>query len=372
MPTSFLRLSTAALILLAAAPAARSQEVFSKIDSISAAVEEARKKYGVPGISVAVFRDFHLEWAQGYGVANLDTKQPVDAFSLFQAASISKPVAASAAMRLVEEHHLALDRNVNEYLTSWKLPENDLTKATPVNLKHLMSHTGGLTIHGFGGYAAGEPVPTVPQVLDGAKPANSEAVRVTVAPGTKYEYSGGGYTILQLLMSDVTHLAFPELMKTMVLDRAGMRFSTYEQPLPPALVKHATAGHDKGKVIAGERHTYPEMAAAGLWTTPSDLARFAMSIQRSRLGLPDGLLSKEMAVLMTTPFIPGSYGLGFELLRPADKEKRFFGHTGGNAGYRCMLLATLNGGSGVVVMTNGDEFKAVSEIVGAVVTAYGW
>ena len=362
--------STALLIL--AVTAAPAQDAHARADAISTAVEAALSKHLVPGVSVAVFRDFQLEWARGYGVANLSSKQPVDTLTLFQAASISKPVTALAAMRLVQDRQLNLDRNVNDYLTGWRLPENEFTKATPVTLRHLMSHTGGLTVHGFGGYAQGEAVPTISQVLDGQKPANSSPVRVTVAPGTKFDYSGGGYTILQLILTGVTHVSFPELMRAMVLDRVGMRFSTYSQPLPASLQKFATAGHEKGKVIAGERHTYPEMAAAGLWTTPSDLARFAMAIQKARLGLPDAILSKELAGLMTTPFIPGSFGLGFELLRPNDPEKRFFGHTGGNAGYRCMLLATLNGGNGVVVMTNGEEFEAVSEIVNAAVAAYGW
>jgi CubicO group peptidase (beta-lactamase class C family) len=275
-------------------------------------------------------------------------------------------------MRLVQDKRLSLDRNINDYLLSWKLPENELTHSTPVTLRHLMSHTAGLTVHGFQGYAQGEAIPTLQQVLDGQKPANSEPVRVTVAPGTKFEYSGGGYTILQLLLMDVTHLPFPELMRAMVLDPVGMRFSTYEQPLPAPLVEFATSGHEKGKVIDGDRHTYPEMAAAGLWTTPSELAKFAIAIQRARLGLPDAILSKELAISMTTASIPGSFGLGFEPLRPKDTEKRFFGHTGGNFGYRCMLLATLNGGNGVVVMTNGDQFEAVSEIVNAAVAAYGW
>ena len=361
----------AAILVLAAIPLL-AQTPYAQVDAVSAAVKAAMSKYSVPGVSVAVFREFQIEWARGYGVASMDNQRPVDPMTLFQAASISKPVAALAAMRLVQDKRLNLDRNVNEYLTSWKLPDNELTKSTPVNLRFLMSHTAGLTVHGFKGYAQGELVPTVPQVLDGQRPANSEPVRVTVAPGTKFEYSGGGYTILQLLLMDVTHISFPEIMRAMVLDRVGMRFSTYEQPLPAALVEYATSGHEKGKVIAGERHTYPEMAAAGLWTTPSDLAKFAMAIQRARLGLPDAILSKDLAVSMTTASIPGSFGLGLEPLRPNDTEKRFFGHTGGNAGYRCMLLATLMGGNGVVVMTNGDRFEAVSEIVNAAVTAYGW
>ncbi len=361
-----------AALLLIGVNRTPAQDAYSKVQAVSSAVKAAMSKHGVPGVSVAVFREFQLEWARGYGVASLGGRQPVDTLTLFQAASISKPVVALAAMRLVEEQRLDLDRNVNDYLTSWKLPENEFTKTTPVTLRHLLSHTGGLTVHGFPGYAQGEAVPTLTQVLDGQKPANSAPVRVAITPGTKFEYSGGGYTILQQLLLDVTHLSFPRLMRAMVLDRLRMDSSTYEQPLPASLLEFATAGQEKGQVIAGERHTYPEMAAAGLWTTPSDLARFAMAIQRSRLGLPGAILSKELAISMTTASIPGSFGLGLELLRPNDAEKRFFGHTGGNFGYRCMLLATLNGGNGVAVMINGDQFEAVFEIVNATVAAYGW
>jgi CubicO group peptidase (beta-lactamase class C family) len=330
-------------------------------------------KYSVPGVSIAIFRGYRIEWQRGYGLANVQTKQPVDTITLFQAASISKPVAALAVMRLVQDGILDLDKNVNEYLTSWKLPENDLTRANPATLRLIMSHTSGLTVHGFKGYSHGEQIPSLPQIFDGKPPANSEPIRVTVAPGTKFEYSGGGYTILQQLLIDVTHRPFPELMRDLVLDRIGMGLSTYNQPLPESAVPLATAAHEPhGTLVEGERHIYPEMAAAGLSTTPTELARFAIEIQRARQGLPGAITSKELAQLMTTAHIPGSFGLGFELLRSSDKEKRFFGHTGGNVGYRCMLLVTLVGGNGVVVMTNGDEFKAVSDIVNMVVTEYGW
>ncbi len=276
-------------------------------------------------------------------------------------------------MRLVQEKRLSLDTNVNEYLTSWKLPENDLTRATPVTLRHIMSHTGGLTVHGFRGYEQGQPIPTVVQILDGWPAANSEPVRVTVAPGTKFDYSGGGSTIMQQVVLDVTRLPFPELMRIQVLDRIGMAMSTYQQPLPESAVPFASTGHEPhGQAIKGKRHIYPELIAAGLSTTPSDLARFAMAIQRARMGLPGAILSKDLARLMTTPSIPGSYGLGFEPMPMREKEKRHFGHTGGNVGYRCMLEASLEGGNGVVVMTNGDEFKAVAEIVRKVMSEYGW
>jgi CubicO group peptidase (beta-lactamase class C family) len=356
--------------LLLARGSSASGDDYGKIDAISRSVLGIMKKYEIPGVSIAVFREFEIEWARGYGVASAEAKTPVEPLTLFQAASVSKPVAAVAAMRLVEAGRLSLDRNVNDYLTTWKLPDNELTHARAVTLRQILSHTAGLTVHGFKGYEAGAAVPTVPQVLEGAPPANSEPVRVTLLPGTKSEYSGGGYTVLQQLLVDVTGTAFPELVRKEVFEPAGMRFSTYEQPLPEALVKFAAAGHEKGKVLKGERHTYPEMAAAGLTTTASDLARFALAVQRARLGLSN-LLSRPAAILMTTPVLE-DFGLGFEHFPPKEKEKRYFGHSGGNEGYRCWLLATLDGGHGVVVLANGDEWNAVKEIVDAVREAYAF
>jgi CubicO group peptidase (beta-lactamase class C family) len=147
----------------------------------------------VPGVSIAVINDGAVEWAKGYGVVEAGTTNPVTSRTLFQAASISKPVAALAALRLVEQGKLALDEDVNAKLTSWKVPENEFTKTEKVTLRRLLSHTAGLTVHGFSGYPAGTPVPTLVQVLDGAKPANSAAVRVDVVPGTIMRYSGGGF-----------------------------------------------------------------------------------------------------------------------------------------------------------------------------------
>ena len=360
-------------ILLAAVASTAAAAEPASGEALAKQVREVLDKYHVPGASVAVFRNFRIEWARGYGLANVDTGQAVAPGTLFQAASISKPVAAVAAMRLVQAGKLDLDRNVNEYLTTWKLPENDLTRATPVTLRRILSHTAGLTVHGFGGYEAGVPIPSVVQVLNGVAPANSEAVRVTVPPDTRFEYSGGGYTILQQLLVDVTHTPFPELMRREVLDPAGMRASTYEQPLPRPRLGAASAGHEKGKVIASQRHVYPEMAAAGLSTTASDLARLAIAVQRARLGQATRLLSRENALLMTTPVpIPEAFGLGFENFPPKEKDQPYFGHTGGNAGYRTWLLASKEGGHGVVVLTNGDEWKAVKEIADKVREAYGF
>ena len=180
----------------------------------------------VPGVSIAVVHNGVIEWAQGFGFAVVGG-DPVTAETLFQAGSISKPVAAMAALRLVQEGKLNLDADINTYLTSWKLPASEVAAGKPVTLRELLTHTGGTTVHGFPGYAAGETVPTLVQVLDGVKPANTAAIRVDTAPGTKWRYSGGGFTIMQQALIDVTKEPFPKLMHDTVLAPIGMTHSTY-------------------------------------------------------------------------------------------------------------------------------------------------
>jgi CubicO group peptidase (beta-lactamase class C family) len=178
--------------------------------------------YKVPGVSVVVINDGKIEWAKGYGVTEAGGSTPVTTETMFQAASISKPVAATGALALVEKGLLSLDEEANAKLKSWKVPENDFTKEQKVTLRRLASHSAGLTVHGFRGYAAIEAVPTTVQVLDGQKPANSAPVRVDVLPGSLWRYSGGGITVMQLMMADVTGKPFPALMRELVLDKIGM------------------------------------------------------------------------------------------------------------------------------------------------------
>ncbi len=325
---------------------------------------------GVPGVSIAVVHNYQVEWAKGYGLADIAGKRSVTPETLFQAASISKPVAVTAAMKLVEDHELDLDEDVNVKLQSWKLPENQFTKTAKVTLRRIMSHSAGLTVHGFPGYAAGDTLPTVPEILDGRPPANTEAVRVDVVPGSIGRYSGGGITIMQLLMTDVTMRDFPSLMRETVLTKAGMKHSTYQQPLPANLRDVAATGYSsKVDPIPGKYHTYPEMAAAGLWTTPSDLANFGIEIQKSREGRSNRILKQQTVEWMLTEQ-KAPFGLGFQL--EASLPYRRFGHGGSNEGFRCMMTFSYNG-DGVVVMTNSDNGSPLAgEILLAVARAYDW
>src|SRR6202162_3769775 len=291
-------------------------------------LEERMRFHKVPAVSIAVFGSGKILWAKAYGSGAADALTAATDATLFQAASISQPVSAMAALKKVEQGKLALDRNINEYLKSWKLPENEPARNTPVTLAELLSHSAGVTVHGFPGYAAGRAVPTLVQVLDGAPPANTAAIRVDIAPGKEYRYSGGGYTIVQQALMDVEGKPYPEILAETVLRPLGMTQSTYEQPLPPAELKSAAAGHDgQGRSIPGKRHTYPEMAAAGLWTTPSDLARYALGLERALEGKPGSLLAKETAAKMITP-VRENYGLGLGIEERGTAA--YFSHGGSN------------------------------------------
>jgi CubicO group peptidase (beta-lactamase class C family) len=334
-------------------------------------IEERMKHHKVPGMSVAVIRDFKVEWARAYGVKDVETGEPVDVRTLFQAGSISKPVAAMAALSKVERGKLSLEEDINKRLVSWKLPENEFTAKRKVTLANLLSHTAGTTVHGFPGYAVGEKLPTVPQVLDGASPANTAAVRVDMEPGTKFRYSGGGTTVMQLALTDIERKPFPDIAREAVLKPLGMDDSTYEQPLPPEWRKRAASGHrPDGRAVEGKIHVYPEMAAAGLWTTATDLAKFAVEVQLSLLGKSNRVVSKGMAERMVTPLIEGSAGLGFFQDRRGGAV--YFEHGGADEGFRAQLFAHASKGYGAVVMVNSDNGQIMPEVLRAVAREYGW
>jgi CubicO group peptidase (beta-lactamase class C family) len=335
------------------------------------AIEARMKHYKIPGVSVAVINDFKVEWARGYGVMDTETNEPVTTETLFQAGSISKPVAAMVALKKVEQGKLALDENINNKLTSWKLPDNEFTTQKKVTLANLLSHTAGLTVHGFPGYAVGKPLPTLPQVLDGAPPANTAAVRVNMEPGTKFRYSGGGTTIAQLAIMDIEKKPYPQIAQETVLGPLGMTSSTYSQPLPDHTRKKAAAGYrGNGKVVEGKIHIYPEMAAAGLWTTPTDLAKFAIEVQLSLQGKSNKVLTKETITRMVTPFIEEHIGLGFFLEKHGNAL--YFGHGGADEGFRAGLLVHKDKGYGVAVMVNSDNGQIIGEIMRSVAKEYQW
>jgi CubicO group peptidase (beta-lactamase class C family) len=333
---------------------------------------QAMNAYNVPGLSVAVIDNYKIVWTKGYGVIGTGSSTPVQTNTLFQAGSISKPVAATAALALVQKGKLSLDEDVNQRLKTWHVPENEFTKDQKVTLRRLMSHTAGLTVHGFPGYDVDAPFPTIVQILNGEKPANTAPIRVDFVPGSQERYSGGGVTIEQLLMTDVTGNPFPDLLRETVLEKIGMTASGYEQPIPAARAAlTATGTYADGKSVHGRWHIYPEMAAAGLWTTPTDLAKFAIEIAQSRNGRSNKVLSQKTVEGMLTRVLPHEgAGLGFFV---DDNNPGVFGHNGSDEGFQALLTMNWQTGNGVAIMANSDNGIAVADLLlRSVAKEYAW
>ncbi len=325
----------------------------------------------VPGISIAVIDNGQIAWARGFGVKEAGTTDRVTTSTLFEAQSISKAVTATATLVLVNSGRLSLEESPNVYLKSWKLPYNEYQAQEKVTLQRILSHSSGLNVGGFAGYRAGEPLPSLLQILDGKKPANNPPIRVDFTPGSKSRYSGGGAEVMQQLLMDVTGQPFPELMKRLVLAPSGMTLSTYEQPLPEARWAEAASGHDgEGAVLKGKWPIQPEMAAGGLWTTPTDLAKWAVEITRAWKGDQNKLLSKRIATEMLT-VQKAPYGLGVEVQGTGPSLE--FSHGGSNSGFRALVVMLPAVGKGAVIMANGDRADSViGNLIMSIAGEYHW
>ena len=336
-------------------------------------LQQVMARFRVPAVSIAVIKDFRIHWAKAYGVADVETSQPADTGTVFQAASISKPVFAMSAVKLAQDGRFSLDADVNSVLKSWRVPPTDLTRDQPVTLRSLLSHTSGADDgFGFPGYDPSAPRPTLVQILNGEQPSNVGPVRFARPPYAGMKYSGGGVTLAQLAVMDVVGRPYAEIGRDLVLAPLGMSNSTYEQPIGEPFARRAARAHNgAGRRLGAPWHVYPEQAAAGLWTTPSDLARFAIEVQRAIRGPKGTVLTQASAREMLAPVGVGGFAVGLGVGQRG--EGWYFSHGGSNWGFRCNLVAHVRKGYGVVIMTNGDAGGAViNEIEARVAAAYNW
>ena len=342
-------------------------------ESARLTLAQVMDKHHVPAVSVAVIKDFRIHWTRAYGVADIVSGAKADPDTLFQAASISKPVAAMAVLRAVQDGRFGLDDDINTILKSWKLPTGDFARSQPVTPRSLLSHTSGLDDgFGFPGYHPDAPLPTLTQILDGQKPSNVGSVRLGRPPMTAMKYSGGGVTLMQLALTDVIGQPFPEIMRRAVLNPLGMTHSGYEQPLSAARDRNAARAHGlEGQAMDAKWHVYPELEAAGLWTTPSDLATFLIEVQQSIQGRSNRVLSRAIAQEMVTPVGVGDYAVGLGISKLG--EGWYVGHGGSNWGFRCDMRAHKVKGYGVAIMTNGDRGgRVIEELERRIESVYQW
>ncbi len=341
------------------------------VEGVVWTIADRMRHYRVPGIAVAVIKDSKIDWVAGYGVRDSSTGEPVTAQTMFQAGSISKTVNAFCAMKLVQDGKLSLDANINDALTSWKLADNEHTKKRKVTLELLLSHRAGATVHGFFGYHRFGPLPTLNQVLDGAPPANSDPIVVDTPPGLAFRYAGGGTTIVQRAMIDVSGNDYPTLAHETVFAPLGMEHSAYEQPLSESKWPDHSAAHiADGMPTPGKFQVHPELAAAGLWISAEDLAKFIIELQLALAGKSERVLTSATVERMTTPVGQGTAALGM-FVEVHDGEP-WREHGGTNIGFQNHFWFDENG-NGFVMLSNGDRgVDLIDEVVRAVADVYGW
>lgn len=337
------------------------------VESHAFGMTERMSTLDVPGVSVAVIHDGKIDWAAGYGVRDSVSGEPVTTETLFQAASISKSVSALAALKLAQEERFDIDAPISDILTSYELPETGFEgDVTP---RRILNHTAGLGVHGFAGYRTDERIPTAVEVLAGL--GNSDAVLRVDNAGERMSYSGGGSTLLQVALTDLTGKDFAAIVQERVLTPLGMTGSTYAQPLPTKKWTNYSAAHDHGgRRIFGGFHVYPEQFPAGLWTTPTDLARFALEVQKFAAGKDGQVLNADWGQTMLTPVFERP-ALGLFISEYGGVK--WFGHSGSNMGFKCKFRASFTGGQGVVVMTNSEMGAEVfQDVIRAVAKVYEW
>ncbi|MCU0389381.1 MAG: beta-lactamase family protein [Chitinophagaceae bacterium] len=332
-------------------------------------LQERMKATGIQGLSIAVIKDYKIHWAKGYGMADVAENRPVTNDTRFQAASISKSLNSMGQLKLVQQGKVDGEADINQSLKSWKFPYDSITGNKKVTLYQLLSHTAGLDIHGFPGYKRTDTLPTIVQILNGEKPANTKKVKSLFAAGTKFKYSGGGTTVSQLLLQDVTGEDYARFMEREVLKHLGMTNSSYMQP-PKDTANLATGYYGNGQPVKAKYHVYPEQAAAGLWTTPTDLAKYIIECQWAIEGKSAKVLNRDMMQKRMTPYIDSNAALGVFIEKRGDIK--WFNHNGGNEAFLCTSYGSLEGGHGVVIMINGENFSVISELLNSVARVYNW
>lgn len=333
-------------------------------------LQERMNFYKIKGISIAIIKNFKIEWARGYGWADSAENRLVTASTLFQAASISKSLNALGMLKLAQNKSIDINTDINSYLSSWKFPYDSVSKGKKITIANLLSHTGGLNISGFDGYTKIDSIPNIIQILNGKNPANNDAVKSIFEPNLKYKYSGGGTTISQLIIEDVSGENYAAYMESNVLKPIGMQNSFYTNTTSKSKLKLLATGYNGEKEVAMKYHIYPEKAAAGLWTNPTELSKCVIEIQKSLLGKSNKILPQKMITQMLTPYLDSSSALGVFIDEKG--SAKYFRHGGVNEGFTSLYVGNMKNGYGAVVMCNSTDKTILYEILNSIATVYKW
>ena len=340
------------------------------IDGKLYTLAERMKHYNVAGLSVAVIDNYQIVWAKGYGYADKKENRKVTANTMFEPGSISKSLNAVGILQLVQQGKLDLYQDINQYLVNWKFPYDTVSHGKKITTAQLLSHTAGLNVHGFPGYQRDSAIAGVTDILDGRAPSNTEAVRSFTEPGKEVRYSGGGILITQQILTDLTKQRYEQYMYEQVLRALGMTNSSYHQPPAVSERKNLATGYkSNGDEVPGKYFVYPEKAAAGLWTTPTDIGKYIIEMQQAYLGKSSKVITQEMVKLHTTP-VKNDIAMG-TFIQNRNGEI-YFDHTASNEGFSGLFIGGLTNGKGAAIFVNSDDATAAFELVNSIALVYNW
>ncbi len=322
-------------------------------------LQDKMKTHKVPGVSIAFIKNGRLDWARGYGVLQVGKDDNINTETMFSVGSVSKVGAAVLLLKMAEQKLVNIDEDVNQYLKSWKVKRNQYTIKKPVTLRATMSHTAGLTVHGFADFMPNENLPTTVQILKGERPAKNNEVYVNIPVGSRFRYAGGGTTVQQLLIEDISNKKFHEAASKLLFKPLKMNRSSYENPLPGSFGNIAKAHNRNGRTVALPRgyQAMPESAASGLWTTPTDFSKLMIMLMNSYDGTDNDYLSRKVVEDMMTPVAPSKYGLGPRISSKGNAI--LFSHGGSNDSYRAHFVGNLKNKNGLIIFTNGTNGRAI-------------
>ena len=328
--------------------------------------------YKIPSVSLAIIENGKIKWVKTYGYADIERKRPANKTTLYQVASISKSVNSLGLMKLIQDGKLSLTNDIRNYLKTWVFPDNEFSKNKIINLKNLLSHTAGLSVHGFIGYSMKDSIPTINQILDGKRPSNNEAVKPIFPIGDHFEYSGGGYTVIRKILDDHISTNYDSLMTALVLKPLKLTNSTFSQPLLSKYKNYAYGTNKEMQTLEGNYYIYPEQAAGGLWSNATDIGKFIISIQEALKGKPNALINEQLTKEMLTPVL-NNYALGFGIVEKGGEK--YFWHEGESFGYNSMYYGSFTTGKGVVILTNASPENGqpfIKELLNSVAVACEW
>lgn len=337
----------------------------------SCGLEERMRYYQAPGIGITIVDGGRISWSGGFGYRNARAREKVGSETIFLTGSISKPVFSLAVIKLVESGLIDLDRDVNEYLKRWKVPCRGGWQPK-VTLRQLLSHTAGTTVHGFPGYKRSAPVPGIVEILKGLPPSNTDPVMVNIIPGTTMRYSGGGVTVAQLAIEDAVGVPFTRLVEDVLFRPLNLKDSSFDQAFPSKRRNEIAHGYPyHGEELRGGYHIYPEMAAAGLWSTGRDLAVLMIEVQKALAGKSSFFGKKSIVSMLTPQKIAKNMGLGF-FIEGEGSAQRFY-HGGWDEGFVAKFVFYKHGGKGAVLLLNSNSgAPMINEVLRSIAVEYGW